>query len=432
MARLAPWLAVALLVAVALALAAPGAQGDVDAAARPTPYDVQLELGPFYFNPSIVHHGGVYLSTARTAHMKRIDRTNWWFNDAYICMSTAPTFETVSCRKFDPWQGRFQECLWGSERRVADVDTEGLEDPKLFTWPGKGVFAVFGRKPEALGASPYCRDPVFVQFIVQVVALDKSDPWSIRRPRELKPGPFAGSLYQPRGEPIKEKNWMPFVRGDQLYMVHSVVPHRVFRMSPQGVAVQQFLTTNEPLLAPFAGQDVHGGPPVVLMGGAEPYYLGIFHFFMTFGSGSAKVKQYHHYFYKTEAVPPFRICAVSQELPLVTRKRDDASGKRDWTHQRIWKDTSQTAYASGLYVDGDRVLVSYGSSDIDARLLALGVADVEAMFQQPFDCSGARVLDGGSGEPLPAGGAAGGGDASGGWEKPQRWQHRRAHQNGGA
>jgi hypothetical protein len=51
---------------------------------------------------------------------------------------------------------------------VADVDTQGVEDPKLFVWPGKGVYAVFGRKPEALGASPYCKDPIFVQFLVQV------------------------------------------------------------------------------------------------------------------------------------------------------------------------------------------------------------------------------------------------------------------------
>ena len=58
--------------------------------------------------------------------------------------------------------------MWGSERKVADVDTQGVEDPKLFVWPGKGVYAVFGRKPEALGASPYCKDPIFVQFVVQV------------------------------------------------------------------------------------------------------------------------------------------------------------------------------------------------------------------------------------------------------------------------
>ena len=67
--------------------------------------DIQLDLGPYFFNPSIVKHHGVYLSTARTAHMKRIDRTNWWFNEGYICMSTASDFKSVSCRKFDPWQG---------------------------------------------------------------------------------------------------------------------------------------------------------------------------------------------------------------------------------------------------------------------------------------------------------------------------------------
>ena len=245
-ARLLPWLAVAAVGLALLLLAAPatdtraggGASSSSSSSSsllqRPTPYDVKLDLGPYFFNPSIVRHRGVYLSTARTAHMKRIERTNWvrgrpreegmcclgctqadgalvgpaplagvwlktttptqhqsqqplhttpqhqplhphphptqWFNDAYICMSTSPDFAGVSCRKFDPWQGRFQECLWGSERKAADVDTQGLEDPKLFSWPGRGVYAVFGRKPEALGSSPYCRNPVFVQFIVQVRA----------------------------------------------------------------------------------------------------------------------------------------------------------------------------------------------------------------------------------------------------------------------
>lgn len=60
------------------------------------------------------------------------------------------------------------------------------------------------------------------------------------------------------------------------------------RMNSQGIAVQQFLTSNEALFAPFAGQDVHGGPPVVLVegggaGGAAPYFLGVFHFFIVSG-----------------------------------------------------------------------------------------------------------------------------------------------------
>jgi hypothetical protein len=111
MGRLAPWAALALVGAALLfAARAPGAEGSNGTVAtlpgsRSTPYDVRLALGPYFFNPSIVKHRGVYLSTARTAHMKRIEKTNWWFNDGYICMSTNADFDSVSCRKFDPWQG---------------------------------------------------------------------------------------------------------------------------------------------------------------------------------------------------------------------------------------------------------------------------------------------------------------------------------------
>jgi hypothetical protein len=115
MGRLAPWAALALVGAALLfAAGAPAAEGASGGngsatggalASRATPYDVRLALGPYFFNPSIVRHRGVYLSTARTAHMKRIEKTNWWFNDASICMSTSADFGSVSCRKFDPWQG---------------------------------------------------------------------------------------------------------------------------------------------------------------------------------------------------------------------------------------------------------------------------------------------------------------------------------------
>lgn len=66
---------------------------------------------------------------------------------------------------------------------------------------------------------------------LQVVAENTNDQWSIHRPTELKPGVFADQLYKGikgRGT-IKEKNWMPFVWQDQLFAVHSVMPHRVFR-----------------------------------------------------------------------------------------------------------------------------------------------------------------------------------------------------------
>jgi hypothetical protein len=43
------------------------------------------------------------------------------------------------------------------------------------------------------------------------------------------------------------------------------------------------------------------------------------------------------------------VCGVSREIPLVTRKKQENKKASDWTHQRIWKDTSQTAYIAGKH-----------------------------------------------------------------------------------
>ena len=99
------------------------------------------------------------------------------------------------------------------------------------------------------------------------------------------------------------------------------------------------------------------------------------------------------------------MCGVSREIKLITRKKpaeQRTGGAADWTHQRIWKDTSQTAYVSGLFLDRGTLRLSYGSSDIDARLLSVSVADMEALFDDaPWDCGRSEVLDAGSGESLP-------------------------------
>jgi len=75
--------------------------------------------------------------------------------------------------------------------------------------------------------------------------------------------------------------------------------------------------------------------------------------------------------------------------------------------------------------------MSYGSSDIDARLLTLGMADLEGLFPQPFDCSAATVVDGGSGEaPAPVL-AVGGANGTDEFRLHHLKQHRRTHHREG-
>jgi hypothetical protein len=125
---------------------------------------------------------------------------------------------------------------------------------------------------------------------------------------------------------------------------------------------------------------------------------------------------YFHYFYKMRDEPPFAPCALSAEIPLVFRRARPAANGEALRRQRIWKDTSHTAFVSGLHLQGTqqqnqranssasagrggghgggrggtgagaaagsepRLLVSYGSSDIDARLQILTLRQLEALF----------------------------------------------------
>lgn len=361
--------------------------------------DMKLDLGQYYFNPSVVEHKNLYFSTARTAYMKRLNKTNWWFNEAFLCVSTTMEFGTNTCRDFNPLRSTFNECLWGSAEQVAPVDTQGIEDPKLFVWPGKGLYAIFGSKPERAGQI-HCKQPViFQQYLAQLLEeySGSGGNWSLPHPVALRADKYP-QLYRGRGD-IKEKNWMPFHYRDRLYMVHSMHPHRVLEMNSRGQAVELHETYDEGLFAKFTKFDIHGGPPVLHVAGAisatqRSYFLGVFHYFETLLP--SKIKDYHHYLYKFEDTPPFRVCAVSKEIPLRPMSPDQVK-----IYRRIWKDTSKTTYVNGLFITkSGELLLSYGSSDLSSRLLVLTMQEMENLFDPKNDKCGT------GGQGLPQGVAA--------------------------
>jgi hypothetical protein len=105
----------------------------------------------------------------------------------------------VECSKLEPWEGTFGECVWSGL-----VDTRGIEDPKLFVWPGKGVYAMFGRKPELAqdAASPLCPkdQPWLQQYLMLLIPARQppahgtavmtttanEDPWMLKKPVPLR------------------------------------------------------------------------------------------------------------------------------------------------------------------------------------------------------------------------------------------------------
>jgi hypothetical protein len=186
----------------------------------------------------------------------------------------------------------------------------------------------------------------------------------------------------------KEKNWMPFVYRHELHVVYSMQPQRVFMLYSAGGVCAAYTTDSGELLRAngLPSERVHGGPPVVRIGysGLRPalagrsgarrhsadrsMYLGMLHYYIE--DPSTHFLDYHHYLFVMQSRPPFRLCAVSAELPL-----EPALDQPEYRRK--------VQYVSGLFFDAAsrQLLISYGAADSVSRVLTMPIDQALALFQ---------------------------------------------------
>ena len=247
-----------------------------------------------WYNPSLVVHGDRLVSSIKLTLIEKRGEKSWWINSVFICQGPSNKDLTgLSCQPYDPWTlplaidassskkttppSPYEECEFTSQVRKGKTDVEGLGDVKVWRWPGRGVFAIFGRKPRRKGTDRYCRDViVYHQFLAQVdnsssslAAADsgggaavkdgaslQSDEWDqlfssrvlsplptgLRLGRPLPLLPPLNHSYSHQHPFTMEKNWMPFIYNgdldatgkaqDRLFVVYSIIPHLVFELLP--------------------------------------------------------------------------------------------------------------------------------------------------------------------------------------------------------
>ena len=76
--------------------------------------------------------------------------------------------------------------------------------------------------------------------------------------------------------------------------------------------------------------------------------------------------EYLHFAYRFSPEPPFEVLQVSEQLPLLGRKSSTSR--------------YPFAFATGLVVTEDVVLISYGSGDSESRLLAIDLNELDEYF----------------------------------------------------
>jgi hypothetical protein len=136
-----------------------------------------------------------------------------------------------------------------------------------------------------------------------------------------------------------QKNWIPFGYGNALYVEYSINPHVVWRVDPQSLAVrEQHVTRFVSGYFGSRGPFYRGSAPLVPFDGA---CLGAAHS-MVLVDGK---RDYRTHFFVTEPAPPFRIRWFGRPVKLL--------------------EPARIQYVSGIVVNGEDVIVSYGLDDCD-------------------------------------------------------------------
>jgi hypothetical protein len=278
------------------------------------------------------------------------DSLQAWYRDGDM-----PASVLAAMNALDDWDVTYFGQEWtglcpverfeASNRTLLRTIRTGPEDPKLFVKGGE-VGIVFSSFP------PYQCGPG--EAVPQMfIGAEQGDGYRM-----------SCGMYK-----AAEKNWIPFIRKETLYFVASVYPHKVVVASTGGDCREQHVTTS-PLLRQIAAD--LGGGRAIIRGGANavyfdsssdvdvPHYLSIFHVVSPTG-------HYAHFLYRFAADPPFDVLQVSQQLPLMSAMSTNGV---------------PVAFASGIMVTEDTVVITYGAGDLESRALVFDV-DRLATF---FDC----------------------------------------------
>jgi hypothetical protein len=271
-------------------------------------------------NPSVVSTGGFYFATVRGCNydLKR---------GYHFTIGSSPSRTPDSQNYFVKVNKRFEiESYWFLEDRHLRSDVrclDGIEDLRLFEYRG-GLY-VLG---SALNYLPKPKN---------TMVLCRLDDGVLRDPVFIK---------SPLGIPV-EKNWMPLVRGNDLYFVYYVNPFQMYRFDGAGLVKVPF-RVNEQDWPP----NLSGSSCVMPYGDG---YLAVVH-------RKTQDHRTREYFYRHHLV------------------EFDADMRPVRLGRRFSFENDHIEFCAGLAFDGDDVVFSYGLLDQKAVMLRLSKDDLRRLF----------------------------------------------------
>lgn len=173
-----------------------------------------------------------------------------------------------------------------------------------------------------------------------------------------------------------EKNWLPFLYDEQLYMIYRVAPHTVFREIDE-YSIEEYITPGAPSWS-------YGTPS----GGSAPLPFDDHHSLVFFHSFTTKgvIRTYYVGAYLMENKPPFKIIRSSR-TPLAAGDQERTGGQEFQVQMSYFlgstapsshKHHHAVLFPCGAVRRRDTWLVGTGINDIAAGILSFTTEEIEA------------------------------------------------------
>lgn len=159
----------------------------------------------------------------------------------------------------------------------------------------------------------------------------------------------------------REKNWVPFLHDDRLYLIASTKPHVVYEVKTLGEPAEKAYETD--FVSPwFSGEFKRGNTPPIRLDDGN--FLGTFHTVQK----HEKLHLYDNGCYVFEGKPPFRVLRCGHRTILAAEHADEKHFRK--------AGLIQVCFPVGMVRDGRRLIVSYGDNDSAVKIMETTVDEM--------------------------------------------------------
>jgi predicted GH43/DUF377 family glycosyl hydrolase len=222
------------------------------------------------------------------------------------------------------------------------LNTTGCVDPKLI-WRNNELVVIYS----SVNGNNYERE-----YMCGCILIDKNISDNFIHGHQFR--------ISPKELDVRQKNWMPFIYDDKIYLVASVCPHIIYELVDNYTCLKAFETPWNHCW--FTDKQLRGNTNIIKLNDGN--YLGTFHTVIS----SNNKQHYDNGFYVFEGKPPFKVikCANRTYLPA------------EAACQKYYRNENHIVciFPVGMILENGKIIISYGENDSVVKIVEFKLEDV--------------------------------------------------------